>query len=271
MTSSPTPDIRNRTPNLENDVSKDTTTQEMLTAIAAKTGRIGWYFYFDPATRSVGEKLGLGAYEFYLLGRGGALGDVAASIVSSAFGFFNPDGIARDWNRIRTVVSPAVAAQAYFDECGKRGSERLGGVSGLAEYIHAADIVIEQANTAGIPLFAGHRQLTCTDDLAGRAMQKANMLRELRGGFHLCAVLAAGLTPVQAHTMQNPGRLKGFGWDEAAQLPPDSEARMLDAEKLTNQMLEPAFSTLTTQQRADLVAGTNAIDHALPPATPLNA
>jgi hypothetical protein len=238
--------------------------RENLEGLGAKTGRIGWYFYFDPATRQVGEKLGLGPFEFYLLGRGGVLGNVSAAIVSAAFGYFNPKQIEETWNHNCAVVSPAVAAQSYFDECGHRGSERLHDVAGLDAYINAADIVINHANTAGMPLFAGYKQPEWADDPAGRAMQKATVLRELRGGFHLFAVLASGLTPVQAHAMKNPGHMHGFGWNETPDLPADSAERLQRAEELTNQVMTPAFDTLTDQQFADLVAGTNAIDAALP-------
>lgn len=247
-----------------------TTARETLEAIAAKTVRIGSYYYFDPATKIAGQRLGLGPYEFYLLGRGGALGDVSAAVVASAFGYFNADGVAKTWNENRTIVSPPAAAEAYFDECGKRGSELLGELACLDAYIEAADVVIDRADLAALPLFAGYAQLRCCEDSAGRAMQKAAVLRELRGGVHLCAVLASGLSPAQAHAMKNPGLVQAFGWTEVPDFPTDVSARMAAAERLTNLLLEQPFSVLTEQEAAALVAGTNAIDATLPEAARLS-
>lgn len=241
------------------------TARDTLTAIAGPTADIGSHFYFDPATVAAGKELGLGGFVFYMLGRGGALGDVSPAIVSSAFGYFNPDTVEATWSKYRSVVSPPVAAQAYWDECGKRGSELFGDIDGLGAYIEAADIVIDHANLAALPLFAGISQLGCTDDVAGRAMQKAAVLRELRGSVHLCAVLANGLSDAQAHAIKRPGDVAMFGWEEAPQVPIDGDIRMEAAEELTNTMLERAFFALTQDQAAALVAGTQAMASALPP------
>lgn len=241
------------------------TPRETLAAIAGPTGDIGAAFYFHPATVAAGRELGLGGFVFYILGRGGALGDVPPAVVSSAFGYFNPDTIAATWNKYREVVSPPVAAQAFWDECGKRGNELFAGIDGLDAYIEAADIVIDHADLAGLPLFAGTAQLVCSDDVPGRAMQKAAVLRELRGGVHLVAVLASGLSDAQAHAIKRPGDVAVFGWEEAPEVPIDGDILMDNAEELTNAMLERAFFALTEQQCDALVAGTTAMHAAISP------
>jgi hypothetical protein len=232
---------------------------ETLTAIAGPTADLGASFYFDPATVAAGKELGLGGFVFYIMGRGGALGDVPPAVVSSAFGYFNPDTIAATWNKYREVVSPPIAARKFWDECAKRGSERFGEVDGLDAYIEAADIVIDHADLAALPLFAGHAQLECTDDAAGRALQKAAVLRELRGSVHLVAVLASGLSDAQAHAIKRPGDVAMFGWEEAPEVPIDGDVRMDAAEALTNSILERAFFALTTEQSQALVDGTTAM------------
>ena len=243
------------------------TPRETLTAIAGPTGDIGAHFYFHPATVAAGRELGLGGFVFYILGRGGALGDVPPAIVSSAFGYFNPDTIAATWNKYRQVVAPPVAAQAYWNECGKRGNELFADLDGLEAYIEAADIVIDHADLAGLPLFAGAAQLECASEVPGRAMQKAAVLRELRGGVHLIAVLASGLSDAQAHAIKRPGDVAMFGWEEAPAVPIDGDIKMEAAEELTNTMLERAFFALTSEQSEALVAGTMAMHTAITPPT----
>jgi len=232
-------------------------------SIAGPTADIGASFYFHPATVARGKEMGLGGFVFYILGRGGALGDVPPAVVSSAFGYFNPDTIAATWNKYREIVAPPVAAQTHWDECAKRGIELLSGIDGLDAYIEAADLVIANSSVAALPLFAGTAQLTCDGNSAGRAMQKAAVLRELRGGVHLVAVLASGLTDAQAHAIKRPGDVAMFGWEEAPAVPVDGRARMDAAEDLTNSMLEPAYGSLTAEQRAALVTATNAMHAAL--------
>ena len=241
------------------------TARDTLTAIAGPTGDIGAAFYFHPATVAAGKELGLNGFTFYILGRGGALGDVSPAIVSAAFGYFNPDTIAAAWNKAAATVAPSVAAQAYWDECAKRGSELFSDIDSdvLTAYIEAADIVIDHADLAAAPLFAGTAQLTCSVEPAGCAMQKAAVLRELRGSVHLCAVLASGLSDAQAHAIKRPGDVSVFGWEAAPSVPIDGDHRMDAAEALTNTMLERAYFALTSDQADALLAGTSAMHTAL--------
>jgi len=245
------------------------TPRETLIAIAGPTGDIGASFYFHPATAAAGKELGLGGFVFYVLGRGGALGDVPAAVVSSAFGYFNPDTIAPTWEKYRERVSPPVAAQAFWDQCGARGDEFFVDIDSavLEAYIDAADVVIDHADLAALPLFAGTAQLTCSDSLAGRAMQKAAVLRELRGSVHLCAVIASGLSDAQAHAINRPGDVAVFGWEEAPLVPVDGNERMNAAEDLTNTMLERAFFALTSGQADALVTATTQMHEAITTAT----
>ena len=64
--------------------------RDVIHAIAKPTGDIGASFYFDPDTLARGKELGLDGFRFYVLGRGGVLGDVEPDVVRSAFGYFHP-------------------------------------------------------------------------------------------------------------------------------------------------------------------------------------
>ena len=241
------------------------TARDTLTAIAGPTGDIGAAFYFHPDTVAAGKELGLNGFTFYILGRGGVLGDVPPAVVSAAFGYFHPDTIATAWEKASATMSPPAAAQAYFNECGKRGTELFADIDPdvLRAYVAAADVVIDHADLAAAPLFAGISQLECHVDPAACAMQKAAVLRELRGSVHLCAVLASGLSDAQAHAIKRPGDVAVFGWEEAPSVPIDGDDRMNAAEELTNTMLERAFFALTSDQASALLAGTEAMHAAL--------
>ncbi|MEL6893130.1 MAG: hypothetical protein AAFP84_16170 [Actinomycetota bacterium] len=99
---------------------------DTMQAIAAPTGAIGAHFYFHPSTVAAGKELGLDGFRFYVLGRGGALGDVSGSVVRAAFGYFDQGLVDKMWNSAKETVAPLTAAQAYWDECGARGRDALG-------------------------------------------------------------------------------------------------------------------------------------------------
>ena len=64
--------------------------QELVATACPIINDTGAAFYFTPATAARGAALGLDAYQFYALGRGGVLGDVEPAVISAAFGYFNP-------------------------------------------------------------------------------------------------------------------------------------------------------------------------------------
>ena len=67
-----------------------TTPEELVATTASTVNGLGARFYFDPSTLAKGKELGLDGFRFYVLGRGGVLGDVESAVITSAFGYFNP-------------------------------------------------------------------------------------------------------------------------------------------------------------------------------------
>jgi hypothetical protein len=90
------------------------TPQEIMRTIAEPTGPIGSAFYFHPDTMARGKELGLDGFRFYVLGRGGVLGDVDAAVVHAAFGYFHPDMISNLWNSAKEVMAPRDGAREYL-------------------------------------------------------------------------------------------------------------------------------------------------------------
>ena len=87
-------------------------------------------------------------------------------------------------------------------------------------------------------------------------MQLLHVLRELRGGLHLDAVVAAGLTPHEALTINAPDQVPLFGWAEPA---PDVEAKRpihVAANETTDRMIAHAFEPLSSDERARLASTT---------------
>jgi hypothetical protein len=224
---------------------------------AARTERpivdVGGGFMLDPATTARGEEFGLDFGEFYGFGRGGVLGDVDADVVASGFVFFNPVIVRVIWESARAKREPAAAVAAYAEACDAWGRDRIADAEGLDELTELLDRVIAAASPIGAPLFAGWRAVPLAADAPARVMRQLHVLRELRGGLHGVAVLAAGLSPRDAMVAEGSGMIGTFGWAEPY---PDREplvARYDAAQELTTQLVAPAFETLSDAERDRVV------------------
>ena len=92
-------------------VTNMTTASALDTArrIAAPVGMLGGGFMLDPSVLGAGKEAGYpNGFVYYVVGRGGVLGDVHADVVVSAFGFFAPDLVSKMWNA--QVEAPRAAA-----------------------------------------------------------------------------------------------------------------------------------------------------------------
>lgn len=249
-----------------------TTTLNLVQQASPKIGAIGPTFYFCQETVAVGKERGLDAFEFYFLGRGGYLGDVAPDVVSSAFGYFNPPVVAHVWAgaQEKAKLSPREGGRIYMKCAQDFGRRHLSDVPGLAEFCAAAEKVNDNADRAGLPLYAAIAAEPLAEDLPARAMQLIVVLREHRGSAHIVAVLATpSLTPKLAHAIRRPDFWALFGYDEADR-PSGTDAERAALEKsdeLTDQIVADAFAVLDDAERSALLNGLEAIEKAVPPMT----
>jgi len=204
---------------------------------------------------------------FYFTGRGGVLGDVDASVVYAAMGWWEPTVLRTLWEAGLEVRSAREAAALYGQACALWGEDHLADFAGTARLQELGQRVIDSADASGLPLFAGWRAQPPAADGPGRLMQVIHILRELRGGLHLAATTAAGLTPLQAMlTKDGPGQAKFFGWTgefpDCDELKPVREAAEDTTDALKAAIYERA---LTPAERGEFVDLTVAAAAALPP------
>lgn len=229
-------------------------------------GSIGAAFYFDPATVAVGKEHGLGGFRFYVIGRGGVLGDVEAAVVRSAFGYFHTDLVDKLWASSCEIVAPRDAARLYIDQAHTFARSHFADIDGIVldRFSDAATKVIAQPEGASLPLFVALRAEPVPTDAPARAMHQAMVLRELRGSVHLLALAAQGLDSSIAHAIRRPNDLETFGWSDAPPTITEADrASWQRAEDLTDTLLEPAYATLTDAETTALIDGTAALAQAL--------
>ena len=241
------------------------TDAELLAAACPIIGDAGASFYFTPETIERGKAFGLDRGPFYVIGRGGVLGDVDHAVVSSAFGYFNPAVVERVWNAARMQIAPRTAGTLYHECCADHGRRMLADVAGLDEFNDAAAKVLAAADADSLALFAALNAEPRVTDVPGLAMQLVAVLREFRGSAHLVALRAVGLNSKIAHLVKRPEMARGFGWSDADMptVTPEITAALDEAEVLTDRIVRPAFAVLDTAERHHFVSTLRAAKAAL--------
>jgi hypothetical protein len=226
------------------------TGETTATVTAAAVSGMGSGFLLDPATYAAGAGLGFSGIDFYFAGRGGALGDTDADVVTAALVFFSPDTVRAGWDGSADVMPRLDAAKALAD-CGARwADEHLADGVDWARLAELAGRVVAGASPAVAPIFAGWRRLPVPADPKQAAWHQLNALRELRMPRHGAAVLAAGLDVADAVRHHQPYMVGVYGWSEAP-LADDVAERWDEAERLTNRASAHDYAVLDDDDAAD--------------------
>lgn len=210
-------------------------------------------FMLDGATYAEGGRLGFDGVDFYVAGRGGALGDVDGSVVAAAFVFFHPPTVVERWARARAVMAPAEAAAA-FAGCLEAwaGAHLADGV----DYQRLAELeltVIRAASGAGAPLFAAWAAVPEPKDPRALALHRMNVLREWRGAVHGATIVASGLEPLEALMVRTPVMAGLFGWPEPYPDPDPHRKVWAEAEAATDRVIGRGLAGLDEAERSELV------------------
>lgn len=239
--------------------------KSLLNSVSPLIGQLGAAFYFVPETMERGKELGLGGMEFYVLGRGGTLGNCDGHVAAAAFGYFNPAFLTKVWGDAAAKCDPRTAGTAHLECCANLGRSKLAGVANLDSLASALEKVNAAADPDGLALYAAIASEPLATDLPGRVMQLIAVLREHRGSAHLVALRAAGLPTKLAHAGKRPDMWKMFGYpeDELPTLTDDDRRKLDEAEKITDLIVEPAYAVLSDAERTALVDGLEAVKAAL--------
>ncbi len=159
--------------------------------------------YFSGEAGAEYEALGLSGQMGYFASRAAPMGAVPAEVVIATFFNFRPalvrESIPAAW-QIATRDQILAARVRGADAALRR---TLGGAVDSPEMIEAADLAQRAALVAcehldGRPLFAGHASLPWPDPPHLRVWHAQTLLREFRGDGHIAALVAAGLSGLEA-------------------------------------------------------------------------
>jgi hypothetical protein len=228
-------------------------------AAAAAKGAVlelGGAFSHDPKTMRKARQLGLTGWAFYVAGRAGALGDVGPDTVAAAMAFIAPEAVRDGWEAAGKVASPHAVAGYNLGECCRWGRENLEPFYGLPRLVELVERVVSEADPAGMPLFAAWRAMPVPEtSLGARAAVLLHLLREHRGGAHILAVRASGLSPLEAIVSGPDGEAgaTAFGWQPPYPAFALLVRRRTWAEALTDRVAGEAYRTLGPAERRELV------------------
>ncbi|WP_067814222.1 SCO6745 family protein [Actinomadura kijaniata] len=225
--------------------------------------KLGGGFMISREAKAFSQETGLSGWGPYFRGRCGVLGEVDADVVAAAVGFFPPQVVRDQWEAARSLPA-AETATRYARVAADFGRRKLADLpdeeaerlAGLLE------TVCDNADPVAAPLFAGWRAMPRPTDPRGRVIHLVHVLRELRGGLHIVAVLATGLTPLESvlstadNPLMQPGETNAeyFGWARPyPEVTTEVQAKRRRAEELTDTLISPAFAALDEAERNDLV------------------
>ena len=218
---------------------------------------VGGGFMISPEMKAAGRDGGYRGWALYMGGRAGVLGPAPAEVVSAALGFFEPGMVRTNWEAALRVRPLAETVQRYVAACHLWGRNRFGAMDGVERLADLLDAVAQRVEPAGLPLFAGWYAVPLPDDAPARATQLLHVLREHRGGSHVMAVRAVGLSPLEAVLAGKHGAVANaqfFGWPEPyPEIGEQLTSLRIEAEQLTTEIVAPAYSGLTEAEASDLV------------------
>jgi len=225
-------------------------------AVAPLITSLGGGFMISSQAKAFGKEHGLRGRQGYVRGRGSVLGEVDADVVTAAFGFWPADVVREAWEGGREVITVEAALAGYAEACREWGRVRYASFADAGRLAELCSWVVDGTDVAGLPLYAGWRAVELPSDDEGRLNQLLHVLREHRGGVHLLAVVASGLTPLQAVLAGagGTGNAGFFGWEEPFEDVSGHQIARSEAEALTDRLVTPAYDVLGHDERLELLA-----------------
>lgn len=212
--------------------------------------------------------------EFWVVGRAGVMGDCTWQAAAGALAFHGPDLIEGAWTHLPAGMTHQDVSGHYASLVHAWGERALTPVfdHGNLERIDELGRRIIHAAPAELgAIFDGWRLLPRPDDVGARVALTTQIMREMRGAAHIHAILAAGITPLDAILASTnapprtgPGYAERMGFTGPFRDPEEVRAQRLEAEATTARIMEGFYAVLTPEELAEfgeLVETTrNAID-----------
>lgn len=162
--------------------------------------------YFAPEVREALRSVGCrGFWMGYFAARTAPMGPVPAEVVTATFFNFHPRMVARAIPDAWSCTLPEAVLAARLDALDAALRRLLGPASDANDLGWAASrmrSILAELPVAGRPLFAAHRSLPWPESPCLALWHAATLLREHRGDGHVAALVAEGVSGIEAHVLQ---------------------------------------------------------------------
>ena len=162
--------------------------------------------YWAPEVRVAGSQAGLrGFWMNYFATRVAPLGAVPAEVVESVFFYYAPARVRRAIPDAWSFAEPGAVLDARYDGVGAALRRELGAACDGPEVATALEVVraaVAASDATGLVLGAGWKSLDWPSPPHLALWHGCTVLRELRSGAHLVALVAAGLDGCEAVVSQ---------------------------------------------------------------------
>lgn len=232
----------------------------------------GWMM--AEATYAYGVELGFATgRQFWVVGRAGVIGEAPAEVAVGALAFHAPEHVIEAWHAVPAGMTHLQVSEHYQGRIHQWGDEVISRFD--PERMERLDAlgrrIIDAAPACLGALFTGWRRMPIPSSVGARVALTTHILREMRAAAHINAIIAAGITPLDAILASTnapprtgPAYAEQMGFKGPFRDPEEVRAQRLEAERLTGAILEPYFAVLSPTELADfgeLVETTrNAID-----------
>jgi hypothetical protein len=202
-------------------------TSPLVRRANAATNSLHSLIYFAPETEQHLTGVGLEPGRMcYFAGRAAPMGAVSPGVVVATFYNFNPALVAKSIPRAWALATPAAIVEARFAAADVVLHRLLGAdVIASADLATMAGLLREAASACtveGRALYAGHADLEWPTGPALELWHGVSLVREHRGDGHIAALVAAGLSGLEAqitHVATGQGFVPEFarssrGWSQ---------------------------------------------------------
>jgi hypothetical protein len=232
----------------------------------------GWMI--GAPTDQLAAELGLASgTDLWIVGRAGVLGNCDAAAAAAGLAFLGPNRVRAAWEGLPAGLTHRQVADAYTALCCQWGANELAKFdrTRMSRLDELGRRIADAADGSLGVVFAGWRAQPQPDDVNARAALTMHVLRELRGGAHIIAVNACGITPLEAvlaspapPPRSGPVWAEHLGWIGPFPDTTDHREARMEAERLTSKMMAPIYDSIgddALAEFAELVETTrNAID-----------
>ncbi|MEO7370382.1 MAG: hypothetical protein ABI949_14560 [Ilumatobacteraceae bacterium] len=198
--------------------------------------------------------------DVWIVGRAGVMGNGDADVAAAGLGFLAPGRVREAWESLPDGVTHRQVADAYTALCCRWGATELARFdrSRIARIDELGRRIADAADASIGAVFAGWRAQAQPDDVNARAALTMHVLREMRGGAHIIAVNACGITPLDAvlaspapPPRSGPVWAEHLGWTGPFADAETHRPARAEAERLTSRIVEPSFGSIGDDDLAE--------------------